>query len=237
MAGYPGTFTVSSQIAPSSTRSTYPTHSDEFTLGGYRSVETIALRDAIKTKRKKEGMLVYVQDNEKTYVLKSDVWEEVKVELKVSSADDSFVLNKVHTIKIDTDSGLSFSSGDFGEATIRGSKSFNSINAGTDSIEPSDSTEINLVSSDTIKPYINGNEIKYKLNTYSYVSSTPSTNYLIQHNLNSMLVLVNTYIINNDGTFDSVIAPYTIVDENSISVSLSSAKNVRVNIIPLNMIN
>ena len=219
MASYPGTTPLGAPIAPRDSRHRYPTHSDEFNLGGYRTVQTLIERDGIKNERKKDGMLVYVVDEDKTFILKSGVFEEVLVELTVSSKDESFVLNKINTIKIDTDSGLSFSSDDFGEVTIKGKKSFDSITDGIDEITPTDSTTINLQSSDTIKPDVFGSTIKYKTKTFSYVSPAPSVHFNILHNLNSMLVLVNTYLVNPNGSLDSIIAPYTIVDENNISVS------------------
>ncbi len=53
----------------------YPTHLDNLGLGGYRSVATGAggERDAITTERRKQGMLVYVVADDKTYMLKSAI--------------------------------------------------------------------------------------------------------------------------------------------------------------------
>ena len=47
----------------------YPTHIDSLSKGGYMSMPTIALRDAIPTLRRKYGMLVFVQDNGIIYKL------------------------------------------------------------------------------------------------------------------------------------------------------------------------
>ena len=51
---------VAAVIAPFDTLDTYPTHDAQYGKGGYRSVATIAERDAIPTARRSEGMRVRV---------------------------------------------------------------------------------------------------------------------------------------------------------------------------------
>jgi trimeric autotransporter adhesin len=49
--------------------STYPTHLDSLGQGGLMSLSTIASRDALIIRRRKQGMLVYVQSNDSLYKL------------------------------------------------------------------------------------------------------------------------------------------------------------------------
>jgi hypothetical protein len=51
----------------------YPTHIDSLQKGGYRIVKDTVERDAITTLRRKIGMLVYVQDLDSMYILKSGI--------------------------------------------------------------------------------------------------------------------------------------------------------------------
>jgi len=62
-------------ICPSDSTDTYPTHKAEYGKGGYRSVTTIAERDAIPEDRRSPGMQVYVMDTGEAYTLGVDnVW-------------------------------------------------------------------------------------------------------------------------------------------------------------------
>lgn len=69
--GILGTTTVPAKIAPSSDLDLYPTHDDQYGLGGYRSVGTISERNAITQQRRKAGMRVMVTSNSTEYVLGS----------------------------------------------------------------------------------------------------------------------------------------------------------------------
>lgn len=59
MSNIPGT-NVSAPVVPFDTADTFPTHDAQYGKGGYRSVATAALRDAIPDARKTEGMRVRV---------------------------------------------------------------------------------------------------------------------------------------------------------------------------------
>lgn len=57
-----------------------PTHSDEFSSGGWRSLKSITDRDAIPSALRKLGMAVFILEDQKTYTLLSgltnEYWEE-----------------------------------------------------------------------------------------------------------------------------------------------------------------
>jgi hypothetical protein len=65
----PLTTRIAFPIAPASETDKRASHLDRLGQGGYRSVQTLADRDAILTERRKEGMLVYVIDEETIYQL------------------------------------------------------------------------------------------------------------------------------------------------------------------------
>lgn len=80
MAALSGTL-VASRIVPSDTLDTYATHDAEYGRDGHRSCATIAERDAITDQRRKEGMTVWVQSEQKEYRLIGGIlntnWQEV----------------------------------------------------------------------------------------------------------------------------------------------------------------
>lgn len=67
MADIKGT-NVAATIAPYTTSDTYATHDEQYGIGGYRTVNTVAEMNAIPAARRKEGMLVNVI-NDKIYKL------------------------------------------------------------------------------------------------------------------------------------------------------------------------
>jgi hypothetical protein len=69
MASYNGTVILSGMISPTDTTDAYPTHEDILGKGGYSSVADVTARDAISTLRRKNGMMVYVETDGKTYQL------------------------------------------------------------------------------------------------------------------------------------------------------------------------
>ena len=78
-----GTVPVGGSFAPTDAADSFGTHNDKWGVGGYRIVKTIADRDAIPVNesnllnlddtlasgRRKLGMMVYVSDESKLYVL------------------------------------------------------------------------------------------------------------------------------------------------------------------------
>lgn len=84
MADIPGGIKVTSFISPTDTTDTFPTHDSVFGKGGLRTVDTTTSRDAIPAARRSEGMMVYVEADEKVYILKGGVtnsdWEELAVQ-------------------------------------------------------------------------------------------------------------------------------------------------------------
>jgi hypothetical protein len=64
----PGTV-VTAPVVPNDTRDDIATHIDTLGYGGARSVPTIAARDAIKTSRRSDGMLVFVRSTRQWFQL------------------------------------------------------------------------------------------------------------------------------------------------------------------------
>ena len=69
MPEIPGSVSVTGFVAPTDSADTYPSHSEEYGKGGYRSVDTITDRDAIPAARRKAGMAVKVLANKMEYIL------------------------------------------------------------------------------------------------------------------------------------------------------------------------
>lgn len=67
---------VAAAIVPFTDLDTYATHDAEYGKGGFRSVETIALRDAIPTERKTKGMVVRVNETGLHYYWNGSAWTE-----------------------------------------------------------------------------------------------------------------------------------------------------------------
>jgi len=233
MAKYNGTVVLSGMISPTDTRDIYPTHEDTLGKGGYRSVNTLVEMNGIPDGRKKNGMLCYVSETDKTYILKNSSWEEVNSKLNIKSIDNSTSFNNIDTLKIDTNTGLNFNNDSEGSITIAAQKAFTQISDGNNDLFSYDSQTINLDESLTIKPSITGNNVKFQTKAYSYSSSTPSVTHTISHNLGTNKLICNIYVKNNDGSLDFVVVPYTIKDLNTIEVNLTVAKNIAINVIPL----
>lgn len=81
MAKYKGTVAITGPISPSDTLDLYATHLASLGQGGYRSVLTLADRDAILPLRREAGMVVYVIENGKEYRLIGGIlntnWSEI----------------------------------------------------------------------------------------------------------------------------------------------------------------
>lgn len=105
MANIPGT-NVASIIVPNTSEDDYATHDALYGKGGYRSVATIADRDAIPSKRKDKGMIVNVQANNLNYMWNGTAWVEwlpkgnVTVDQSLNKASTNAVSNKVVTTAI-----------------------------------------------------------------------------------------------------------------------------------------
>jgi len=66
----------------------YPTHIDSLGKGGYMVLPTIAMRNSIPAQRRKQGMMVYVQDVDSLYKLNSASLDNTWVTIGLSSSDD-----------------------------------------------------------------------------------------------------------------------------------------------------
>lgn len=67
---------VAAIVVPFTDADKYATHDAEYGKGGFRSVETIALRDAISTERKTKGMVVRVNETGLHYYWNGSAWTE-----------------------------------------------------------------------------------------------------------------------------------------------------------------
>lgn len=99
-----GTVQITGNLAPTDAADSFGTHNDKWGVGGYRIVKTIADRDAIPINesnllnlddelasgRRKLGMMVYVSDENKFYVLTipQATWEGYNEGQKVAALDD-----------------------------------------------------------------------------------------------------------------------------------------------------
>lgn len=99
---------VAAIVVPFTDADKYATHDAEYGKGGFRSVSTIADRDAIPVERKTEGMIVRVTANGLNYEWKNNAWAEwlpkgnivIDTALNVNSTNP--VQNKVITTRVQT---------------------------------------------------------------------------------------------------------------------------------------
>lgn len=80
MPTIPGSISLSGYIAPTATEDTYAVTDETYNRGGYRTVATIAERNAITSDRRKEGMLVKVLADTKFYTLTGGILDANWVE-------------------------------------------------------------------------------------------------------------------------------------------------------------
>jgi hypothetical protein len=96
---------VAAIVVPFTDADKYATHDAEYGKGGFRSVETIALRDAIPVERKTEGMIVRVTANGLNYEWKNNAWVEwlpkgnIVIDTALSTTSTNPVQNRVITAK------------------------------------------------------------------------------------------------------------------------------------------
>lgn len=99
---------VAAPVVPFTSDDKYATHDAAYGKGGFRSVNTIAERDAIPADRKTEGMVVRVQVEKKHYVWESNAWAEwlpkgnVTVDTALNVNSNNAVSNKAVTTGINT---------------------------------------------------------------------------------------------------------------------------------------
>lgn len=75
----PGT-NLAAPIVPFTTADTYPTHYAKYGKGGYRSVWKLTDLDAIPENLREIGMLVFVQEDQRLYILEDDgTWGKVGI--------------------------------------------------------------------------------------------------------------------------------------------------------------
>ena len=96
---------IAAIVVPFTDVDKYATHDAEYGKGGFRSVETIALRDAIPTERKTKGMVVRVNETGLHYYWNGSAWTEwlpkgtMLVDATLSTSSTNPVQNKVITAK------------------------------------------------------------------------------------------------------------------------------------------
>lgn len=99
---------VAAIVVPFTDADKYATHDAEYGKGGFRSVSTIANRDAIPVERKTEGMIVRVTANGLNYEWKNNAWAEwlpkgnIVIDTALSATSTNPVQNKVITTRVHT---------------------------------------------------------------------------------------------------------------------------------------
>lgn len=74
MAAIAGSVTVTGFIAPTDTTDTYPVTDAVYGIDGLRSVADATARNAIPDARRRYGMIVFTQDNNKYWQLQASPW-------------------------------------------------------------------------------------------------------------------------------------------------------------------
>ena len=85
MALITGAVNVTGTLAPTDTNDIYATHDSVYGKGGYREVADLQSRDAITIARRSDGMLVYVQSEDKIFKLENGLENTNWVEFNVNS--------------------------------------------------------------------------------------------------------------------------------------------------------
>lgn len=99
---------VAAIVVPFTDADKYATHDAEYGKGGFRSVSTIADRDAIPVERKTEGMIVRVTANGLNYEWKNNAWAEwlpkgnIVIDTALNVTSTNPVQNKVITTRVQT---------------------------------------------------------------------------------------------------------------------------------------
>lgn len=97
---------VAGMVVPFTSDDKYATHDAQYGKGGFRSVATIAERDAIPAERKTDGMIVHVTANGLNYEWKNNAWVEwlpkgnVTVDAALNAGSNNAVSNKAATTGI-----------------------------------------------------------------------------------------------------------------------------------------
>lgn len=97
---------VAAIVVPFTDADKYATHDAEYGKGGFRSVSTIADRDAIPVERKTEGMIVRVTANGLNYEWKNNAWAEwlpkgnIVIDTALNATSTNPVQNKVITTSV-----------------------------------------------------------------------------------------------------------------------------------------
>lgn len=105
MADLKGT-NVAALIVPFTDQDPYATHDAKYGKGGFRSVDTIAERDAITTERKTTGMIVHVNESQLNYRWTGTAWVEwtpkgsIAIDAALSTTSTNPVQNKIITARI-----------------------------------------------------------------------------------------------------------------------------------------
>lgn len=86
MALITGAVNVTGTLAPTDTDDVYATHDSVYGKGGYREVADLLERNSITLARRSDGMLVYVQSEDKLYKLENGLENTNWVEFEIDSS-------------------------------------------------------------------------------------------------------------------------------------------------------
>lgn len=90
MSIIPGGVRIGGFISPNDSSDTYPVFNPIYGLGGLRTVDTVADRDAITTERREFGMLVFVKDDNTYYQLTSGLTNSDWINLNFTNGGSSY---------------------------------------------------------------------------------------------------------------------------------------------------
>lgn len=91
MSKIPGSIPVTGFIGPTDSEDTYAVTDALYGVDGYRSVSGLTVRNSITLERRREGMLVYTQDDKNVWQLNPEPWSGISQDWKlfISSAATS----------------------------------------------------------------------------------------------------------------------------------------------------
>lgn len=94
---------IISMIVPTNHADTYATHDSFYGKGGWREVNTLNERDAIPQERRRQGMVVFVKETYKAYILKNSIYNGGWVPFPATEDISEIVNEAIASGKIEID--------------------------------------------------------------------------------------------------------------------------------------
>lgn len=229
MAQIPGSIPVTGFIGPTDSNDTYAVTDALYGIDGLRSVTGVTQRNLISTERRREGMLVYTQNDNNFWQLLAPPWSGINADWKLfisSGTNLSSSANKYRVVSGETiDIGENYEYFVYGNLTLEGTINNSGkliimngalINSGGTYNQISGGS-LSLVSSQTIN--------KFSLTT----GLTANVPLLVTHNLGTIDVLVTVKDLN---TNKKIIIDEGLYNLNDITIeSTQTLSNIKITII------